>query len=136
MGIKFVLYTDHAALTYLQSSASISRRNARWLDFLSQFQFTIVHIKGRENVVADALSRVPGSEVLSTAQLCSVLYTLGIYHVDEQIMCDSCNIGLNNVITIHENKTFLKQLLLEQQQSKEKWFMNKLKLAQNGSVEY
>ena len=42
-----------------------------------------MHIKGRENVVADALSRVPGSEVLSTAQLCSVLYTLGIYHVDE-----------------------------------------------------
>ena len=43
----------------------MSRRNARWLEFLSQFNFDIEHIKGRENVVADTLSRVPGSEVLS-----------------------------------------------------------------------
>lgn len=43
----------------------MSRRNARWLDFLSQFDFTIEHIKGRENIVADALSRIPGTEVLS-----------------------------------------------------------------------
>ncbi len=37
IGIKFVILTDHAALTYLQTSASVSRRNARWLDFLSNF---------------------------------------------------------------------------------------------------
>ncbi len=43
----------------------MSRRNARWLDFLSQFNFEIQHIKGGENVVADVLSRVPGAEELS-----------------------------------------------------------------------
>jgi hypothetical protein len=35
------------------------------LEFLSQFTFEIEHIKGRENVVADALSRVPGVEHLN-----------------------------------------------------------------------
>ena len=65
VGVKFLILTDHVALTYIQSSATVSRRNARWLEFLSQFNFDIEHIKGRENVVADTLSRVPGSEVLS-----------------------------------------------------------------------
>ena len=62
VGCKFLILTDHVALTYIQSSASVSRRNARWLEFLSQFDFEIEHIKGRENVVADSLSRVPGSQ--------------------------------------------------------------------------
>ena len=65
VGVKFLILTDHVALIYIQSSATVSRRNARWLEFLLQFTFDIEHIKGRENVVADTLSRVPGSEVLS-----------------------------------------------------------------------
>ncbi len=83
MGCKFLILTDHVALTYIQSSASVSRRNARWLEFLSQFNFEIEHIKGRENVVADALSRVPGSEQLDVSLLCSVDCTLGVVHVHD-----------------------------------------------------
>jgi hypothetical protein len=41
MGRKFLILTDHAALVYLQTTANVSRRNARWLDFLSQFDFDI-----------------------------------------------------------------------------------------------
>ena len=37
IGIQFKILTDHAALTYLQSSQGVNRRNARWLEFLSQF---------------------------------------------------------------------------------------------------
>jgi hypothetical protein len=33
---------------------------------LSQFTFDIEHVKGKENVVADALSRVPGIELVSS----------------------------------------------------------------------
>jgi hypothetical protein len=57
-----LILTDHVALTYIQSSAAVSRRNARWLEFLSQYTFEIQHIKGRENIIADALSRIPGTE--------------------------------------------------------------------------
>ena len=59
IGIKFTILTDHVALTYIQSSATVSRRNARWLEFMSRYNFDILHIKGKENIVADALSRLP-----------------------------------------------------------------------------
>lgn len=75
-----MLLTDHAALTYLQTTANVSRRNARWLDYLSQFKFDIQHIKGRENIVADSLSRIPGTEKLDMLFLCSMFYTLGVQH--------------------------------------------------------
>ena len=35
VGVRFLILTDHVALTYIQSSATVSRRNARWLEFLS-----------------------------------------------------------------------------------------------------
>ena len=35
IGIKFLVLTDHAALVYLQTSKSVNRRNARWLEFFS-----------------------------------------------------------------------------------------------------
>ena len=37
----------------------MSRRQAKWLDFLSQFKFTFQHVAGKLNNVADALSRAP-----------------------------------------------------------------------------
>ena len=34
-------------------------------------------------MVADALSRIPGTEALSPTELCSMLCTLGLKHVDD-----------------------------------------------------
>ena len=52
-----ILHTDHEPLTWLQSQKSLNRRQARWMEFLSRFQYEIVYVKGDENVVADALTR-------------------------------------------------------------------------------
>jgi hypothetical protein len=73
-----LILTDHVALTYIQSSATVSRRNARWLEFLSYLTFEIEHVKGKENVVADALSRVPGAELISSLHICSRDFTMGL----------------------------------------------------------
>ena len=59
LGTHFVVRSDHASLRYLQTQPNLSRRQARTLDFLSQFDFTVVHVPGKSNVVADALSRRP-----------------------------------------------------------------------------
>ncbi|GKT28560.1 hypothetical protein ADUPG1_000727, partial [Aduncisulcus paluster] len=51
----FVINTDHRNLLYLRKNPSA--KVIRWQIFLSQFDFTIKHVPGKENVEADVLSR-------------------------------------------------------------------------------
>ena len=44
-------------MKYLLDQPNLNARQARWLAFLSEYDFEIQHIKGKENKVADALSR-------------------------------------------------------------------------------
>mgnify|MGYP000379069687 CR=1 FL=1 len=87
MGIKFLILTDHVALTYIQSSSTVSRRNARWLEFLSQFTFEIEHIKGRENIIADALSRIPITDNETINSLFSLDHSYGFKNIDDTSNC-------------------------------------------------
>lgn len=56
-GRIFLLMTDHHSLTSYFSQPTLNARQARWVDFLGGFDFEIKHLKGKENRVADALSR-------------------------------------------------------------------------------
>ena len=57
MGRKFELRTDHCSLKYLFDQPTLNTRQARWLEFLCEFDFEIKHIKGKENEVDDAISK-------------------------------------------------------------------------------
>jgi hypothetical protein len=57
MGKKFLLLMDNSDVKYLFSQPYLNARQARCLAFLSEFDFEVRHIKGKENKVADALSR-------------------------------------------------------------------------------
>jgi hypothetical protein len=57
MGKRFELRIDHNGLTYLFDQPTLNARQTRWLEFLSEYDFDIKHIKGKENKVADALNR-------------------------------------------------------------------------------
>ena len=54
-----VVYTDHNPLTFLNSLQCPNQRLIRWSLMLQSYWLEIRYIKGVENVVADALSRVP-----------------------------------------------------------------------------
>ncbi len=58
-GEQFTIETDHESLQYLQTQPQLSKRQIRWLETLSQFTYTMQYKKGKDNIVADALSRRP-----------------------------------------------------------------------------
>ncbi|GFN86368.1 Gag-Pol polyprotein [Plakobranchus ocellatus] len=58
-GRLFTLYIDHKPLAFaLSSQTDRSPRQTRHLSFITEFTTDIQHIKGKFNVVADALSRL------------------------------------------------------------------------------
>lgn len=56
-GVHCSVITDHYSLVWLQNQHNVTGRLARWLLRLQQFDFQIIHRKGKDNVVPDALSR-------------------------------------------------------------------------------
>ena len=71
LGTRFTIYTDHRTLECFQGQRDLSRRQARWQEFLAEYDFSIEYVKGERNTVADALSRMPeggeeGSDVVAT----------------------------------------------------------------------
>ena len=55
-GKQFNLVADNRPNTFLQTQPILSRRQARWSEYLQRFHFNWVHRTGRHNV-ADSLSR-------------------------------------------------------------------------------
>lgn len=58
-GYKFNVITDHASLTWLDNLKDPCGRLGRWAVRLQQFDYKIIHRKGKENEGPDALSRSP-----------------------------------------------------------------------------
>jgi len=59
----FKLRTDHKNLTYITHNDHASPTVMRWRLAIQDFNFTVEHVAGVENVVADALSRLVGVSV-------------------------------------------------------------------------
>ena len=54
---KFEIWTDHKNLEYFMKVQKLNRRQARWMLYLSRFDFTLKHIAGSKMGKADKLSR-------------------------------------------------------------------------------
>ncbi|KAF8052607.1 hypothetical protein N665_1538s0001 [Sinapis alba] len=54
---EFVIHTDHESLKHLKGQQKLNKRHARWVEFIETFPYVIHYKQGKENVVADALSR-------------------------------------------------------------------------------
>ena len=89
---EFIIHSNHEALKCLKGHAKLNRRYAKWVEFIESFPYIVKYKKGKENVVADALSRksvlliqlevkVPGLEAIKE------LYATDLVFVEPCLKC-------------------------------------------------
>ena len=66
LGADFLIKTDHQSLRYFLTQRKLSEKQMRWANFLSMFHFHFIHTPGKTNQVADALSRRPKLNAVTT----------------------------------------------------------------------
>jgi len=54
---EFVIHSDHESLKHLKGQLKLNKRHAKWSEFIESFPYIVKYKKGKENIVADALSR-------------------------------------------------------------------------------
>lgn len=58
-GSRVIIKTDHKALIFVKTWRLYNARVTRWVNYLENFHYEIFHVKGKENIVPDILSRYP-----------------------------------------------------------------------------
>ena len=58
-GLPVKVLTDHKGLEYFMTTKKLTPRQARWAEFLSEYNFIISYQSGKKNEKADALTKKP-----------------------------------------------------------------------------
>jgi hypothetical protein len=59
VGGQFVLRIDHNSLRYFMEQKNLNERQQKWVSKIQEYDFDIEYVKGKNNVVFYALSRIP-----------------------------------------------------------------------------
>ena len=56
VGNKFVVKTDHNSLRHFLTKNDLNERKQKWVRNIQAYDFDIKYVKGKNNILADALS--------------------------------------------------------------------------------
>ena len=80
--VFFLIFIDHECLQQISKIGESKPRIQRWMEFLSAYNYHLPYRRGRDNVDADLLSRLPippAAEDISGSSALTDPYDLGIY---------------------------------------------------------
>jgi hypothetical protein len=80
---EFVIHTDHESLKHLKGQGKLNKRHAQWMEFIETFPYVIKYKQGKENIVADALSRRYALISTLNAKLLGFEYVKELYVNDD-----------------------------------------------------
>ena len=61
------MFSDHKSLKYIFTQRDLNMRQRRWMEYLEDYDFTLHYHLGKENAVADVLSRKSQGVLASVA---------------------------------------------------------------------
>ncbi|XP_019059018.1 PREDICTED: uncharacterized protein LOC104821897 [Tarenaya hassleriana] len=82
---EFIIHTDHETLKHLKGQSTLKRRHAKWLEYVETFPYVIKYKKGKDNVVADALSRRHALISIMEAKMLGFEHIKGLYRDDVEL---------------------------------------------------
>jgi hypothetical protein len=100
----FVIETDHKNLMYWMSPRKLTGRTTRWHEKLQDYNFRIIHVQGKNNTPANALSRPSEDEQQRD---------------ERQVTLLPSEVFLN--LTNTSNEDSLEYLLVRKQEEHSKW---------------
>ena len=68
VGNKILVKTDHNNLRYFLTQNYLNERQQKWVSKIQAFEFDIEYVKGKNNVVVDALSRIPSISLMDVVE--------------------------------------------------------------------
>jgi len=95
LGKHFKCYTDHRSLVYFKTQNNLNQRQLRWQEQVADYDMEILYKPGKENVVADALSRIQ----------ISILCPLPTNSLENEVKAGYKNSAFDNLIKEVENNS-------------------------------
>lgn len=95
LGHNFVVRTDKKGLKYLLEQQVVEGEHHKWLLKLLSYNFDIQYKPGKDNTVADALSRLPAELMLATIFIPLIL---DFGEIEKQVIEDPYLANIINVI--------------------------------------
>ena len=86
VGNKFVVKTDHNSLRHVLTQKYLNERKKKWVNNIQAYDFDIEYVKGKNNIVADALSRRPSFSLMDIAKNWKDM--LLVEYANDKFACD------------------------------------------------
>ena len=78
--------TDHNNLRHFLTQKEINERKQKWVSKIQAFEFDTEYVKGKNNMVADALSRRPSFSLMDVAKKLKVI--LEVEYSKDKFSCN------------------------------------------------
>ena len=85
LGCHFKVHTDNNPLMYFLTSPNMDATKQRWINELAKYDFSLEYQKGKNNTVADALSRIK-EERLTNEEADKFLEFVPVILADEMVV--------------------------------------------------